>query len=136
MSEPKTAPQSFVVQVMAQPNAAHAVWLERTERLLAAFERSLPAQRLDPLAPGFVLLAADYLWDEQAERADFARLDVNRLIARCSPLLSAIDIVHSFGKALAGFYAFLKQHGEIDPGAATIIAAQLRRATAEFDPSN
>jgi hypothetical protein len=133
MSEPKTLPQSFVVEPNNLPNAAHAAWLDYTERLLAAFERSLPAQSGGPRELGFVLLAADHVWDQQPEQADFAQLDVRGLVTRCHPLLCGAGVAASCATTLATFYAFLASIDEIDVGVAAAISAQLLALPEEFE---
>jgi hypothetical protein len=133
MSEPKTLPQSFIVEPKNAPSAAHAAWLDHTERLLAAFERSLPAQTSGPPSFGFVLLAADHIWDQQPEQADFAQLDVRGLVARCHPLLCGAGVAASFATTLATFYAFLVSVDEIDAGVAAAISALLLALPEEFE---
>jgi hypothetical protein len=69
MPEPKTLPQGFSAPCHAPPSDAHYAWLGRAERLLVAFENSLPAPSAATPVPslGFILMVADYLCDRCRE---------------------------------------------------------------------
>jgi hypothetical protein len=133
MPDPKTLPQSFMVASRHPPGPGHAVWLDRTERLLGKFEDSLPNEASQPHALGFILLLADHLWDELGEQADFARLDVHGLVVHCHALLCGAGVAASFANTLSAFYAFLARRQEIDAQAAAAIASQLLALPNEFE---
>ena len=136
MSDPKTQPQPFVLSSQHPPGPAHAAWLDHTERLLASFENGLPPEAGQPPALGFILLVADYLWDQHGEQANFARLDVCQLGAHCHALLCGAGVAWSFANTLAAFYAFLARQRELDAGVAAAIASQLLALPKEFEPRN
>jgi hypothetical protein len=124
MPEPKTMPAGYRPPPEDAPSKAHYAWLARAERLLATYERQLP-QRQAPPSLGFILMAADYLWDHHGEAADFAKLDLHGFALRSHALLQRPGIADAFCKTMVGFYAFLAEAREIEPGIAHALSAQL-----------
>jgi hypothetical protein len=127
MPEPKTLPYGFTPSDHEAPSAAHYAWLGHAERLLSDFERDLPALAVGQAAPslGFILMAADYLWDHHGEAAHYARLDVQAFSLRCQALLCREGVAVTFCDTLIAFYAYLSETREVDPGVAQAISAQL-----------
>jgi hypothetical protein len=134
MPDPKTLPQSFSVPCHAHPNDAHYAWLGRAERLLVAFEHSLPAPAATPVPSlGFILMVADYLWERCREEADFAKLDVQGFVAHNHVLLCVEGVAAAFASTLTAFYSFLAASAELDAALVNAIAAQLSAAALQLD---
>jgi hypothetical protein len=133
MPDPKP-PAPSRVPCHALPNQAHYAWLERAERLLVAFENSLPEPSGPTPVPslGFILMVADYLWDTCGEQADFAKLDVQGLVAHSHALLCVEGVAKTFAYTLLAFYDFLVASGEIELGLARAIESQLSAAAAQL----
>lgn len=127
MPEPKTLPYGFTPPDHEQPSPAHCAWLDQAERLLSSFERTLTAPLPGQAAPslGFVLMAADYLWDHHGEEAHFGKLDVQGFSTRCTALLCTEGVAESFTRTLIAFYGFLSETREVELGTAQAIHAQL-----------
>jgi hypothetical protein len=112
MNEPKTSPQLFTIPLIPHGDDAADAWLARTDALLAAYERSAPPP--DPDSPivslGFIVMAADYLWQELRAAADFEALDARAFTIYCRELVNAADAQQTFLDTMITFYDFLAAH--------------------------
>jgi hypothetical protein len=144
MPEPKTLPQHFGLPPVKPSNPSHDAWLARSETLVAAFERArstgaagtagaaAAGAGAPELSLGFILMVADFLWDEHGEAADFGRLAVGAFIDRRHRLLETQAALSSFAVTLTDFYAFLVRSGAIDEARAQAVKSDLNDAVAEF----
>ena len=106
------------------PPVDPAPWLERTEELVDAYRRQLPqAATSAELGLGYIWIAADHIFECQGTRADFALLDVMKLMEDCHWLLAGKSV--PFIGALAGFYAYLGAAQVIEAARAEEIRAAL-----------
>jgi hypothetical protein len=135
MPEPKTLPQHFGLPPVKPSNPSHDAWLARSETLVAAFERTR-APDADELSLGYILMVADYLWDEHGEAADFGRLAVGAFIDRRHRLLETQEALGSFAATLKEFYAFLVRNGAVDAARGQVLACELTDALADFTQPN
>jgi hypothetical protein len=107
-----------------RPPANPAPWLERTEELVDAYRRQLPAAATSAeLGLGYIWIAADHIFECQGGRADFGLLDVMKLMEDCHWLL--VGKKAQFIGALASFYAYLGAAQVIDATRAREIHAEL-----------
>jgi hypothetical protein len=134
MPDRKPLPEAFSIPRHAPPDEAHYAWLGRAERLLVAFEHSLPepSSRTQVPSLGFILMVADYVWDSCGEQADFANFDVQGFVAHSHALLCATGVAKTFAYTLVAFYDFLVASQEISPPVAQAIESQLSAAAAQL----
>jgi hypothetical protein len=109
VTEPKPA---ITIPLIPRGDEAADAWLARTDALLAAYERIAPAPDSEsPIVTlGFIVLAADYLWQELRAAADFEVLDARKFTAYCRELVTAADAQQTFLGTMIGFYEFLAEH--------------------------
>jgi hypothetical protein len=118
---PSTPPES---PPRPHPPVDPAPWLSRTEELVDAYRRQLPAAATSAeVGLGYIWIAADHIFECEGGRADFALLDVMKLMEDCHWLLAGKSV--PFVGALASFYAYLGAAQVIDPGRADEIRAEL-----------
>lgn len=98
-------------------------WLERTEALVDAYRKQLPAASSADFGLGYIWIAADHIFEAQGASADFALLDVAKLMEDCRWL--AAGKRGRFSRAVASFYEFLGATGVIDRLRATELSAAL-----------
>ncbi|HKP56240.1 MAG TPA: hypothetical protein VJV78_05960 [Polyangiales bacterium] len=107
-----------------RPPADPAPWLARTEELVDAYRLQLPGTATSAeLGLGYIWIAADHIFECQGGCADFALLDVMKLMEDCHWLLAGKKV--PFVGALASFYAYLGAARVIDPARAERIRAEL-----------
>lgn len=126
MTEPKPA---ITIPLIPRGDDAADAWLARTDALLAAYEHITPDPDSPIITLGFIVLAADYLWQELRAAADFDVLDARKFTAYCRELVTAADAQQTFLGTMIGFYEFLAEH-EGSPRAASI-AGVFRELAAE-----
>lgn len=120
MTDFKTRPQPL----------AREAWRAESEAIRNAFEAQLNG--VQGIALGFIVMAADYLWDEQGGSTDFAKLDARGFVAHCSELLADDDTLRVFIRTMVAFYAFLADTQRIEPALAPSITHALRASAAEI----
>jgi hypothetical protein len=112
VTEPKPSSQASTIPLIPRGDDAADAWLARTDALLAAYEHLAPAA--DPDSPivtlGFIVMAADYLWQELRAAADFDARDAHAFTAYCRELVTAADAQHTFLDTMIAFYDFLAKH--------------------------
>jgi len=122
---PSTPPKPSCKRQPVDP----APWLERTEELVDAYRGQLPAvagcATGAELGLGYIWIAADHIFECQGARADFALLDVMKLMEDCHWLLAGKSV--PFVSALASFYAYLGAAQVVDAARAEEIRAALLR---------
>jgi hypothetical protein len=115
---------------LPQPPAPRDAWRIRSQTLLNAFEEQLNGPQ--GIALGFIVMAADYLWDEQKGCTDFAKLDPRGFVSHCSELLVHDDTMRVFIRTMLPFYGFLAATSVIDATLAPKITHALRSCAAEI----
>jgi hypothetical protein len=106
-----------------------APWLERTEQLIEAFRGRLhaTAPKADP-GVAYLWLAADHLFERHGGHADFALLEVDRLLEPTQGQQMAANKRVQLLLALTTFYAFLGESRSIPAECAAAIRADVAEA--------
>lgn len=120
MTELKTLPQPL----------AREAWRAQSEALRNAFEEELNGA--PGIALGFIVMASEYLWDEQNGATDFAKLDARGFVFHCSELLAQDDTLRVFIRTMVAFYDFLAKTKCIATEVAPSLTHALRASAAEI----
>ena len=107
MTQPKPG---ITIPLVPRGDDAADAWLARTDALLAAYEHVAPGADARIITLGFIVLAADYLWQELRAAADFDVLDARKFTAYCRELVTAAEAQQTFLGTMIGFYEFLAEH--------------------------
>jgi len=126
---PKTDSPRIETRVPRPTPAFHdpTPWLERTEALIDAYRGRLHAHApgVDP-GLAYLWLAADHLFERHGGHADFALLDVARLLEPAAGLAGNKRV--QLLLALTTFYGFLGESRSIAPERAAAIRGDLAEA--------